>query len=165
MRAVTLAEMLARARPHATWRAPVDARLRWAAIASLPILVLGIVAGIRYLLVGYPALMRDASVESSLFFLRGSRIAVGVLAALDAMALLAYVPMMVLTRALKEASAEWQWVAFAEASLGVTHVFIAAVAVAVGMVVVVASIIVIIFSAVFAIASVLIFFGILAAAS
>ena len=53
------------------------------------------------------------------------------LLALDIAGLVVYVPMLVATEGLREANANWQWIAFAETVLGAIHGFVIAAGLAI----------------------------------
>ena len=77
----------------------------------------------------------------------------GLLAVLDVVGLIVYIPMLVVTEELRHARRDWQWVAFGEAVLGAIHGFVIAVGLAIVVIVAVIGLVFTCLAAVAAIAA------------
>ena len=142
MKGVNLAGLLEKATPYERWPAPIHPKLRLAAIASGPIVALCL-----------PFLLSALqSTDGSFAELSGLLTLVVIL---DIAGLLAYLPMLLVTDGLKEANADWQWVALAEAILGAIHGFVIAAGLA----------ILVIMAAIFCLAAIVALFALAAGSS
>ena len=139
MKGVNLAGLLEKVTPYERWPAPLHPKLRLAAIASGPIVLLCLPLLLSMLSstgasLAEAQLVRDPEVVQ----LQLLSALLTLLLALDVTGLIIYIPMLVVTEGLKEANADWQWVAFAEAILGAIHGFVIAVGLAILVLVMVA---------------------------
>ena len=142
MKSVNLSGLLSRATLYEQWRAPLSPKLRATAIASGPAILLGLVPLVAALTNYFPSLAAPLPAgDLSLFLLNLLQAVLWMIVALDAAALLIYIPMLVVTRTLREGQARWHKIAYAEALLGAVHGFVLALGLAGTIIVVVGGVI------------------------
>ena len=132
MESVNLHGLLSRATPYECWRAPIHPRLRLAAIASGPSILICLVPLFALLTITFGSLVDSLRAGDPGAWLLGPLCGLlGLLAVIDVAGLILYIPMLVATRGLREGRSPWHWAAFGEGILGAVHGFFVALGLAV----------------------------------
>ena len=131
MESVNLRGLLSRATPHECWRAPIHPRLRLAAIASGPSILICLAPLFALLTVTFASLVDSFRAgDPGAWLLVPLCGLLGLLAVVDVAGLTVYIPMLLATRGLREGRPHWHWAAFGEGILGAIHGFFVALGLA-----------------------------------
>ena len=133
MQTANLATLLSHATPYEDWRTPIHPRLRQAAFASGPAILVCLIPLVRVLNGTLTPLLANAQAGDDRAACLWCLLCL--LTLVDAVALFFYPFMLAATRGLQEGCREWHWLALGVAILGSIHGFALALALAAAVVI------------------------------